>query len=88
MPEAIKVTSKEMLNIILANGGPKDCFIVLGEDGSARSSKVISMSPDGRYYCYAEIDDTEEEYETLQAMLEDSNIGLAIEKGCFYYEAA
>lgn len=88
MPEAIKITSKEMLNIILADGGPKDCFILLGDDGSVRSSKIISLSPNGRYYCYAEIDNTEEEYENLQAMLEDSNIGLAMKKGCFYYEAA
>lgn len=87
MPRAnlIKVTSPDVLRIILADGESKDFSIHLGGKAE-RSLKTLSMSERGTIQLYASIDESNTEYPSMDEMLEDSNIGLAIDKGCFYYE--
>jgi len=82
-PSDIKVNSPTALQILLADGEPKDFFIQLGDAGY-ESRKVLSLAPDGTFRCYSEIEDVDRGYPTFEEMLEDSCIGLAIRKGCFF----
>lgn len=78
-----KIDSQEKLDRIIKNikeGYPLECFILLKHN--LRSSKFISLNPNGDYYIYHECDDTEEivNHSTLM----DTFIGRAIQDGAFY----
>ena len=54
-------------------------------DGSARSSKRLTYYADtDSWDVYHESDEIEEYFPTTEKMLENTNIGLAIERGAFY----
>lgn len=78
MSKYVKVLSLEGLEGMLANGVTSFCI----SNGLVRSSKEIEKTKGGSYYVYHEIDDSEEIL-TKDELLK-SNIGKAIETGCFY----
>jgi hypothetical protein len=79
-----KISSiKQLKELCLEENGPIDCFIQLG---ALRSSKSICFDDeDGKFSIINEIDDSEDilsPSELLDKSL--TNIGEAIQKGCFY----
>jgi hypothetical protein len=80
----VKINSPDALKILLADGEQKSFFIELG-DGRYRSEKVLWLDNNGTWWCFSDIEKVGSGYPTMEAMLKDSNIGLAINKGCFFY---
>lgn len=79
----IRVTNVELLKQILDDGEPKDFHIALS---GGRSSKVIDYSKsEDTFFVTHLIDDTEEEL-TEEQLLSETNIGIAIKEGTFFYE--
>lgn len=78
----IQITTQEQLDSLIKESSDSiiDCFVML--NGGLRSSKDISITDDGSYYVYNEIDDTEETIGHEDFL--DSFLGEAMSKGALF----
>lgn len=80
---AIAITSLDQLKTEATKDGGLNGFIAL--NGGFRSDKLFSRGEDDSWYILHEIDETEAEYPTTEAMLAgEPNIAEALEKGAVF----
>ena len=82
---AIAITTLDQLQTEAGKDGGLNAFVSLA-GGFARSSKLISYSPDNdSWYVLHEIDETESEHASTEAMLAgEPTIAEALERGALY----
>ena len=76
------IDSKAKLLESLKEGSTADFFIRL--NGGLRSSKTVRLYEDNTVTLYNDIDDTVEDFDSVDELCQQTNIGEAIEKKALY----